>query len=67
MGCAAGWDDCMTITEYNGNCYSSGFVLDEDDDWIFVAGHVMADMKTQQGGVQVPKAMIRKLVELEVP
>jgi hypothetical protein len=67
VGCAAGWSDDRKLSEYNGNAYSCGFVLDEDEDWILVAGHQFADEGDVQGAVAIPKKMIDKLAELEVP
>jgi len=66
-GCAQGWDDRVTLEEYSGNCYTVGIVLDEDEYFILVASSVTADMKTQQGGVSIPKDMITHIVELETP
>ncbi len=66
-GCAAGWDDRTKLEEYAGNCYTCGIVLDEDDQFILIASSVTADMKTQQGGIAIPKEMIKCKTELETP
>lgn len=67
VGCGAGWDDRMVIDEFAGNCYTCGIVLDENEAFYLVACSVTVDMKTQQGGMEIPKAMIKRFVELEVP
>jgi len=66
-GCAAGWQEDVTLQEFNGNAYACGVVLDENEDWIMVASAVTADMKQSQGAVAIPKAMVVKLTELETP
>jgi len=66
-GCAAGWDDRTKLEEFEGNCYTSGIVLDEDEYFILVASSVTADLKTQQGGIAIPKEMIKYITDLELP
>jgi hypothetical protein len=66
-GCAAGWDDRVKLDEYAGNCYTTGIVLDEDELFILVASSVTADLKTQQGGIAIPKEMIKYITDLEIP
>jgi len=67
VGCSAGWRDDTRLNEFNGNCYTCGFILDEDVDFILVAGHVYADLTGSQGAVAIPKKMITKRAALEVP
>ena len=66
-GTAEGWDDRMKLESYKGNCYACGIVLDEDEDFILLAVTVTADMETQQGGFCIPKKMIEKRWDLELP
>jgi hypothetical protein len=67
IGCGAGWQDDVSLDSYNGNCYTCGILLDENEDWYMVAGHVTADLKQSQGALEIPKAMVTRKVDLEVP
>ena len=67
IGTSEGWDDRMKLESYRGNCYACGIVIDEDEDFILLAVSVTADMETNQGAMSIPKQMIEKSWEIELP
>jgi len=63
VGCAGSWEHEMTLKEVDGWITTIGFVLDENEDFVFVSGHLGKDQ--QQGGMAIPKTMIRKWFDVE--
>lgn len=68
VGCAEGWDDRMSIDEFEGNVTSMGIVLDENEAFILIAPHIDAGREQHQGAMCIPKAMIKgEIREVEKP
>lgn len=67
LGCAAGWDNDSTLKGLKTTVSTIGYLLEENDDYVLVAGHIIPDVPPQtQGAMSIPKAMITKYYELEV-
>jgi hypothetical protein len=65
VGCAQGWhEDTLLKPKYNELVKSVGYLLDENDEFILVAGHVLR--KQVQGAIAIPKDMIRSWWEIDV-
>ena len=64
VGCAQGWNDQLSLKDVEGEIESVGFVLDENEKFVLLAGHHGGDQV--QGDVAIPHAMILEQFEIEL-
>lgn len=63
VGCAEGWDSSLGLEGIDGKIQSIGWLLDENDEFILVAGHYAKDQA--QGAIAIPWGMITKYYDVE--
>ena len=61
IGSAQGWDHSR-LKDCDGKVETLGFLLEENDDFLLVAGHVAGDQ--HQGAIAIPRDMITEYYEV---